>query len=375
VTFTTADPFPDLSITSLNSSAKLFAGLNGTFSVSIQNKGTASAMAMSVTDTLPPEMTFVSGGTNGFTCSAIAQVVTCNYSGAPFTSNSISFFNITVAVSLSATATSLTHTVTVVSTPQDLIPSNNTATGTLPIQQVSAPTFTFAPSTLTAGQQATVGLSIPTSLPQDLSGTLTISFASTASNPADDPAIQFATGGRTVSFVIPANQVQARFAGATTAVPIGYQTGTVAGSISFSGTAEVGLVQKTFASIPNSSSLMIAPAPPIVTSGRTDSTNGFALLITSSSTPRSITDLVVQFFATSPLQLSCGTVAGCTASGSTLTFDVRQLFDGWFSGNTQFGGLSTFRLPLTVQGILHGSVSVSLKNGLGLSNTMSFPLP
>jgi len=203
---------------------------------------------------------------------------------------------------------------------------------------------------------------------------LTVFFTSSALNPADDPAIQFASGGRVVSFVIPAGQLQARFGGGT-ATSIGYQPGTVAGAISFTGTAVAGLVQKVFSSTPNLNSLLIAPSPPAVTSVRADASIGFALLITSTSTQRSVTDLVVQFFTGSQLNLSCGTVAGCTASGSTLTFDVRQLFDNWFSGNVQFGGLSTFRLPLTIQGALHGTVLATLRNGLGSSNAMSIILP
>jgi len=80
-------------------------------------------------------------------------------------------------------------------------------------------------------------------------------------------------------------------------------------------------------------------------------------------------------FNTSPaVQFNCGSVSGCTASGSTLTLDLTALYNGWFA-TSQFGGLSTLRLPLTIQGSPRGSVNVTLKNALGASNSLSFTLP
>src|SRR6185503_15362766 len=101
-----------------------------------------------------------------------------------------------------------------------------------------------------------------------------------------------------------------------------------------------------------------------------NSANGFAILITSSSTPRAVTEVTLQFNTTTLVQVGCGTVQGCTASGSTLTIDVKTLFDTWFA-TSQFGSLSTLRLPLNLQGSVHGTVLVTLKNALGASNTLT----
>jgi uncharacterized repeat protein (TIGR01451 family) len=373
VTFTIYDPFPDLNIGSNATGFNLFAGLNGTYSVFLSNRGTAAATSMVVTDVLPPEFTFVSGGGNGFSCTASGQIVTCTYSMLPFTPQSQTFFTVTVAISANA-PTSVTHTVSV-PLVEDLFPADNTATATLTIQQVPAPTLTFSPSSLTAGQQANVSLSVPTRLPVDVTGTLTLAFSSSTSIPTDDVAIQFATGGRQVSYVIPANTLQARFGNASTAGPIGYQIGTVAGSFAFSGTAQIGPIAKTFASTPNSSSLTVAPTPPVIQPAKTTSQGGFALLVTSSSTSLSISEMVLIFNTSVGVQVSCGSAPGCTASGPTLTFDVKPLYDGWFATSSQFGSLSTLRLPLAIQGTVHGFVLVTLKNALGSSNTMSFLLP
>ena len=258
---------------------------------------------------------------------------------------------------------------------EDLDPSNNSISRSVVSQVPPAPTFLFTPPSLTAGQQGTVALSLPVTLPQDMTGTLTLNFSSTASNPADDPAIQFATGGRQVSFVIPANSSQARFGSASVSGPVGYQAGTVAGSVSLSGTARVGTFQRSFASNSGISSLVISPTPPVIQSVRADSQNGFALLITSFSTPRSMTEMGLQFNTVPSVPVGCGSAPGCTASGSTLTLDVKGIYDTWFTSSSQSGGLSTLRLPLSIQGKVRGSVSVTLKNALGSSNTVFFTLP
>jgi hypothetical protein len=85
--------------------------------------------------------------------------------------------------------------------------------------------------------------------------------------------------------------------------------------------------------------------------------------------------MVLIFNTSVGVQVSCGSAPGCTASGPTLTFDVKPLYDGWFATSSQFGSLSTLRLPLAIQGTVHGFVLVTLKNALGSSNTMSFLLP
>ena len=372
VTLTIVDPFPDL-VLGYNGNNAFWAGLNGTYGITIINNGTApTSKPVTLTDALPPELTYVSSNGPNFSCSANGQLVTCTYSPpiVPFFGATV---NITVALSPTLTSP-VSHTMSVI-LDEDLDPSNNSISRSLVSQVPPAPTFVFTPSSLTAGQQGTVALFLPVNLPQDMTGTLTLNFSSTASNPGDDPAIQFATGGRQVSFVIPANSTQARFGSASVAGPVGYQAGTVAGSVSFSGIARVGTFQRSFASNPGISSLVISPIPPVIQSVRGDSQNGFALLITSFSTPRSMTEMSLQFNTIPSVPVGCGSAPGCSASGSTLTLDVKGIFDTWFTGSSQAGGLSTLRLPLSIQGKIRGSVGVTLKNALGSSNQVFFTLP
>ena len=57
-----------------------------------------------------------------------------------------------------------------------------------------------------------------------------LAFTPSGSNPADDPAVQFSTGGRSATFTIPANATHATFG----APSFGIQAGSSMGSIAVS---------------------------------------------------------------------------------------------------------------------------------------------
>src|ERR1022692_2758077 len=89
---------------------------------------------------------------------------------------------------------------------------------------VMSASFSGLSSTATAAQQLSGTLAPGAAYPQEITGQVTLAFQPDASlaSPADDPSIQFSTGGRTASFTIPANS--------TAPVPFSLQTGTVAGN-------------------------------------------------------------------------------------------------------------------------------------------------
>jgi hypothetical protein len=208
------------------------------------------------------------------------------------------------------------------------------------------------------------------SFPHDVTGTLKLTFSPNAVATGDDAAIQFATGGREVAFTIPANSSAVRFP--NTAGFINFQTGTVAGTLSFSATLQTGTVQNTF----STSRTLPRQAPTILSVQREGtSRTSFTIAIRLFSTPREVTQLILRFDTTPNTKASCGTVAGCSASGTTLTLDVRALFDTWFTTNAENGSASTLRVPLSAEGTAQGSVTVSLRNAVGTSNTGSFLLP
>ena len=77
---TTINPavLPDLTIAKTHS-GNFAQNQNGAaYALTVTNGGTAATSGtVTVTDTLPAGLTFASGSGGGFTCSALAQVVTC----------------------------------------------------------------------------------------------------------------------------------------------------------------------------------------------------------------------------------------------------------------------------------------------------------
>jgi hypothetical protein len=142
----------------------------------------------------------------------------------------------------------------------------------------------------------------------------------------------------------------------------------------FEGTLKAGRLDSTFSSS-GQGALTIPPQAPVIQSLQTSTTGGFAALITSFSTARTVTQLTLDFQTAVPVTLSCGSTAGCSASGNRITLNVASLFTNWFSGGAMFGSLSRLRLPLSIGGVVPGTVSVTFSNERGASNSLSFSLP
>ena len=373
LTFTVADPFPDLSITSSHS-GKFGVGFDEAYTVTVANTGTLSTSGtITVSDTLPPGLTFVSGIGTGWSCSAINQDITCT-NPSVLAAGASSSYILTTAVG-TTTATGVNHTVSVASAG-DLNAANDSATDPTTVAPTPSPVFVFTPSPLVAGEQATVAIQIPSTFPHDVTGTVTLLFIPAPSVSVDDPAIQFASGGRTVSFTIPANSTEARFGSATNSNPLGFQTGTVAGRLIFNGAFTAGKIQGSFSPPIGGGAPAISEQAPVIKSIETSTQGGFAATILLFSTTREVTQLELTFNTTPQVRLSCGTVSGCSVNGSTMTFDVSSLFAAWFASDTAYGSLSTLRLPFSIDGgRVKGAVAVALRNRQGFSNVAVFDLP
>jgi hypothetical protein len=262
-----------------------------------------------------------------------------------------------------------------VTTPGDLNAANDSATDATTVSPTPAPAFVISPSPLVPGEQATVAVRLLSTFPHDVTGTVTLTFVPSAIIPVDDPALQFATGGRIVTFTIPANGAQARFGSATDPAPLGFQPGTVAGRLLFNGTFTAGSIQGTFSPPVGSSAPAISQQAPFIKSIETSTQGGFAASILFFSTLREVTELYLTFDTTPKVKLSCGSTAGCSVNGNTITFNVSSMFAAWYAGDTTFGSLSLLRLPLSINGgNVRGSVDVRLRNRQGFSNVVSFNL-
>jgi uncharacterized repeat protein (TIGR01451 family) len=371
VAFNIVEPFPDLSIRSLHT-GNFGVGFEESYTVTVSNIGSVPTTgAIVLTDSLPAGLSFVSGNGAGWTCSAIDQNVTCTNSTA-MASNDSTSCTMTVAVDVAAAA-QVNHFVSVTG-DGDLNVRNNSTSETIAVIKPS-PVFVFNPYPLRAGEPATVGVTMPAPFPHDVTGSIDLRFDSNAVIPIDDPAIQFSGGGRKATFRIPANETEARFGSESLPGPLAFQSGTVAGILTFAGSLTAGKVEQSFSPV-TLDGLTIPLRGLSIQGVRTSTQGGFTVSLLLFSTAREVTQLSLSFNTSPRVQLSCGTTAGCSVSGNALMLDVSTLFSGWFRRDSLFGGLAQLQLPLSIQGgVVKGTVAVTLKNSQGESNSQSFSLP
>lgn len=139
-----SEPVVDLSLTKTHT-GDFVAGGTGTYTLSVSN---ASGVGIepednpvTVTDTLPAGLTFLSGSGTGWNCSAAAQVVTCTHAPPVPSPGSLPDLLITVLVGQAA-APSVTNTATVSSASLDVNAANNTATDPTNVRLPSLATST-----------------------------------------------------------------------------------------------------------------------------------------------------------------------------------------------------------------------------------------
>jgi hypothetical protein len=212
------------------------------------------------------------------------------------------------------------------------------------------------PESSTASQQISFSLSLASGYPLEIDGSITISFEPDAVAPATDPAIQFSTGGTKFSFKIPANS--------TSAVPVAFQTGTVAGTITLS----VAL-QAEGVDLPAPGPFLIAiprSAPSITNVIVRKSSNGFQVQVTGFSTPRELTEADLTFTP----------VAGANLQTTSVTENLTAVAQQWYqsSASDPFGSQFVLILPFTAtEGSIDAvaSVTVTLKDSKGTSPAMS----
>jgi uncharacterized repeat protein (TIGR01451 family) len=148
---------PDLSISKTSIPAAFIQGQNGAiYTIQVSNLGNADSSGMvTVTDTLDPNLTFVSAGGSNWNCNAVAQLVTCTSSAAIAAGASAS--PITIVVNVAAHGqTTVTNAVTVAG-GGEFNTSNNSFQL---VSNVNAPDLnvlkTATPFTFTQGQNQAI---------------------------------------------------------------------------------------------------------------------------------------------------------------------------------------------------------------------------
>ncbi|MCC7340212.1 MAG: putative Ig domain-containing protein [Bryobacterales bacterium] len=212
-----------------------------------------------------------------------------------------------------------------------------------------------------AQQQVDVGLATPRG--EAVDGTLFLEFAPSVTPAVDDPAAQFVTGGRQVSFQIPSGQTSARFGGAEQAL---FQTGTVAGTITIRAQLRLGSADATPTPPPTSTVVLPPLAPTLTSLAVTRTGTGLNVVVRGYSTPRNMTSATLNFTSRAGSNVT---------SGLSFTVNLAPAFTTWYtsSPSTAFGSQFQLTLPVTISGDATEitGLSIALSNSVGGSNSLS----
>jgi hypothetical protein len=178
-----------------------------------------------------------------------------------------------------------------------------------------------------------------------------------------------------VTFTIPANATQAVFTGGATLMPM--QTGTTAGTILIAPTFAT---QNGFDLTPSSPTSLTLTIPSTVAQLSSESVTSetlasFTVLLTGYSTTHALTQLNIQI---NPKQ-------GDTFSATNLTINVSAASSAWYQSTAAqpFGGAFAIAIPFVLSSgsntadLVHmlQSLSITATNGVGVSSSISVPIP
>ncbi len=155
----------DLSITKTGP-ATVAAGGSTTYTLTVANAGPAAATGVSVTDTLPAGVTFVSATGTGWSCTATGNTsVTCTRPSVPSGGTAPA---IAVVVTAQAQSGTMNNTAAVTATTPDPVTSNNTAsTSTTVTASADLAITKTGPATVLAGANVSYSLVVQNLGPSD----------------------------------------------------------------------------------------------------------------------------------------------------------------------------------------------------------------
>jgi hypothetical protein len=258
---------------------------------------------------------------------------------------------------LSGTPTAAgSFTFTVYAVDSNGVLASGTEQLTVGLPATAAATITGLPPSTAPATQQSVTVSLANSYPVTLTANLTLTFAPTSG--ADDPSIQFSTGGRTAQVTIPAGDTS----GITN---VGVQTGTVAGTITITAQLLAGTTNVTPTPAPTTTIAVTAGAPVITAVTASLTSTGFTVTVTGYASNRDVDTAAYQFSAS----------AGATLTTTQVSTTITSLFTPWYSSanSAPYGSQFTLTQPFNVNGSASSvsSVSVTLTNALGTSPALS----
>lgn len=235
------------------------------------------------------------------------------------------------------------------------------------------PSYTIdGPTSIQPFQQPAIGLTLASPYGMDVTGTLTLTMESDSG--AGDPSVQFSSGGRVVSFSIPAGATKAVFPNGSNQIK--FQTGSVSGTIVFTPTFRTeGGLNLTPDNPWTLRSTLPSAAPQLAGAGVDNrTTTGFTLSLVGSTTTRSLTKAKFSFKGK----------PGFNFTETEFEMDLTAASLLWFNSpdSVQYGGQFVMQVPFNfsssdtssgaqspIQAI--ESVTVTLSNALGASNQLT----
>jgi hypothetical protein len=311
--------------------------------------GTTVSSLTPTTATLGSGATTVTATGTGFTSTTVVQV-----NGTAIPTTLVSPTTLTAVIPASDFTSVGTLQITVVDPSVSFTSPPVTFTVTAPVPSA----VLTAPPTTAPGTQPAIDFTLSKPYPVAITVTLTLQFAASTTPPVDDPSIQFSTGGRTLTFVVPANTV--------TVPAITLQAGTVAGTITVATTLTAGGANITPASL--TPAVIVVPAAVPTISGVTVTRSGDQLTVVMHGFSNTREMVSAQFHFTA--------AAGATLETTDLTITADTIFNtNWFqtTASDQYGSTFTYTQIFNTSDAATtvGSVEVTLTNTVGASAMMT----
>ena len=163
----------DLAIRIVDSPHPVSVGATLTYTLAVTNTGPADATGVTLTNILPPNVTFISANSSQGTCVQNSNVITCDLGLVPGGTNAI----ITILVTPTIAGVSLTNVATISRAETDNYLGNNSATVITP---VTTPTISIADAALVEGNIGTTNLLFNVTLATPSAQTITVNYATVA---------------------------------------------------------------------------------------------------------------------------------------------------------------------------------------------------
>ncbi len=162
----TVDTSADVAIAKSATPTSFVPGRPARYTLTATNLGPSDAQAVTVTDSLPPELTYVAALPSTGTCTETGGTVSCDLGTLPAGAEATVTIDVTVHASTTGTVTNTGH---VHSNTTDPVPGNNTATIHTPVAPSAdvAIVKTGAPNPVTAGNTLTYTLEVVNLGPSD----------------------------------------------------------------------------------------------------------------------------------------------------------------------------------------------------------------